>query len=99
MTEAELVTELNKRIASGVLKAGTLKYVEKIKALDGQLIEHQKTIEELSGKIRAEETSIIRLKGAIAAFLELCGEEEGVLSAEAAKEVPVAPVTPAVPVV
>lgn len=91
MTEQELISELNRRIAGNVLQLGTIKYIEKIKVLDSQLNAHQKEITSLSDKIKSEEISILRLKGAVAALLELCAEEEGLApgSAPLSQEIPV----------
>jgi hypothetical protein len=80
LTEQEVAEVINKKIAEKTLKATTVKYVEKLKVLQGILKAQQGALEELKRKTVFEEEQLLRTKGAISVLLELSAEEEGLLS-------------------
>ena len=80
LTEQEVLAVINEKIKKGELKPETMKYINKIKALDTLLKGHQESFNRLTSEAQAADLEIQRIKGATSILLELAAEEEGLLA-------------------
>lgn len=77
ITEQDVIEYLNEKVAKGELGSTTHKYVVKLKELETLKKMQQNEVDRLHSDLKRAENEMWRIKGAIAAVLELAAEEEG----------------------
>jgi predicted nucleic acid-binding Zn-ribbon protein len=80
LTEQEVAAYINEKLAKKELKDSSVRYANKLRALESILNSHNDALKDLSESVRNIELEIQRTKGAISMVLELVAEEEGLIT-------------------